>query len=70
MDTSVENVSSNVNTRVSNRLTEFIENNAGLIDCAEFLPKQANLQKQMYCWINSLKALLWVLMNFIIFLVI
>ena len=34
MDTSVENVSSNVNTRVSNRLTEFIENNAGLIDCA------------------------------------
>ena len=40
---SVENISSDVNTRVSNRLTEFIENNAGLIDCAGIPTEAVNL---------------------------
>ena len=42
---SVENVSSNVNTRVSNRLIEFIENNAGLIDCAGIPTESSKLVK-------------------------
>ena len=42
---SVENISSNVNTRVSNRLTEFIENNAGLIDCAGIPTEASKLVK-------------------------
>ena len=70
MDTSVENVSSNVNTRVSNRLTEFIENNAGLIDCAGIPTEASKLAKADVLLDKTLKALLWVLMNFRIFLVI
>ena len=38
-------MSSNVNIRVSNRLTEFIENNAGLIDCAGIPTEASKLAK-------------------------